>query len=272
MQPHEIDYLARSLAAAIRQPVPQAVCGGILDKNPAELGGRVRLEPSGATGTDENPLTGFSSRMMAISAEDKSKTQTYVLSFDLTVEGATPAVAATYPVLTNMLIRARLQWGSPKGKGEAVIDVKHGTRLTLEGTSLVVDIEVVFDNSVVVAANNDGPVVHVYGSVGLGSIGKGPQLTFTSQAQAINSGALFLFPIPAYAREIEIQNNGDPFAAIATTFNIDILSSPIAGGRLITRHGNTNQRITIPNGAGGVQVTNRGPANTIITPIYHLAL
>lgn len=235
---------------------PSIVPGGILDQQAGYLGGKVDLAPGGVE----------QGRVLNLTARDNTKTQTYVLSFDVQTE-----TDAAGPALNSHLLQATLNWGSAKGNGQAVIDLKHGTRVTLEGTYLSVDVRMVFTNPG--AIPDAGPTFRVYASVGAGSVGKGPQLTRTTDTLAIVNAANSEVRVPNYAREIEIQSDADPLAIVPNSVEVQFQSGLAAiGARVIGRVVGVNTRFTLPNGCEFINIFNRGPLNQLYTPVFHLSL
>ena len=235
------------------------LAGGILDQGPGQLGGRTRL---GLALGDS-----LSNRILSLEAPDKRVTQTYVLSFDLKPRTVIPGTSTS-------LVRARICWGSIKGNGIAILDIKHGTRVTLEGTILNVDAVMEFQNDANLPAANTASL-DVYASIGLGSVGKGPQLTFTDRTLTVaeTTATAFPTPIPDYAREIEMQVDGDPLAAAPLVFDLAIRAGPGVGSRIVSRHSGADVPITIPNGANNITMfTPPGSGANLFTPIYHLSL
>lgn len=228
--------------------------GGIMDQGPGQLGGKAIVGPNAGPGATEQ-LTGTALRL---EARDKSKSQNFVLSFD-----AKPIRASANPVNNNHIIHAQIIWGSPKGNGNTLIDVKHGTRVTLEGTSCSVNLFYSFTDEA--GFGRIGPDYEVFCSVAGGSVGKGPQLTFTGLIiQAV--GVPDRIDIPDYAREIEFQST----SLVGQPITFDFLTANAAGARVISTRNLQFGQVTIPNGAEAIEVTNAAGGNT--TFIYHLSL
>lgn len=234
------------------------VPGGVLDQGPDSMGGRARLGISGLNGARTQ------ARMLDITAKLQNMPQTFVLSFS-----AVP-ITQPIPVLSNHRIFATICWGSLKSQQAATFDLKHGTRLTLEGTQLTVD--GIYTTQAPGGIPADGPDYDVTCSIGAGSVGKGPTVTFTDEDQVVNVGASVIRVLPRYARQVEIQSDGNPFAGIPPSFLLSFLVSPVGGARVISTHAGRDVPITIPNGAEAIQITNNGPGIVQHTPIYHLSL
>lgn len=235
------------------------VPGGILDQHPSYLGGSAVIGPTAGPGNTER----LSAALLRLEGAHKNITQTYILSFDLKERQNNTVVA-----LSNHLVRARIQWASIKGRGDAVIDVKHGTRVTLEGTILSVDLSYVFSDEANFGRN--GPDFQVTASVGLGSVGKGPQLTFTPQAGPIAALATILFDIPPYARQVVFQTTQ---TGIFPAPSLIFFSTNNPLSRIISlRPSGLNVITTIPNGAEAVGIDNTGPGTQVLSAIFLLNL
>lgn len=227
---------------------------GLLGAGAQHLGGTALLGLAAGDALEE--------RILKLGEEsNKSVSYDVTVSFDLKNQTAAP-------VGSNHLCRAELCWGSIKGSGRCVIDIKHGTRVTLECTVLVVD--VLYRNPVGVAPV--GPSVLVRASIGLGSVGAN-RLTLTEFTQLIAPavpGAVI--PISSYAREVEVKTDQDPFAPIARGFTISFFTD--SGGTGVAQSVSTGRDtlVRIPNGVESMVIINDPIAPAMFTPIFHLEL
>ena len=230
--------------------------GSILDQGAGNLGGSARLSTADTQGT-----------LLRLEARDSCKPCLVTLSFDHKTERGD---VAPLPVNLNHLIQAEIKWASKKGDGFARVDVLHGTRVTLECSSLSVD---VFMVSAIVGVALIATPMTVSASVGAGSIGKGPSLTFTTDSRLVVVGVDTTWRVPNYARAVEIQSSADPTLAIPNGFRVQVQSSDnLAGARLIGQFAAANARVTLGNGAEAIRLFNAGPLDTMYTPVFHLTL
>jgi len=233
--------------------------GSILDQGPGQLGGRARMSPALTRDT-----------LLRLEAENKSEPTLVTLTLDYKV--VRDDVAGAVPNVSNHLVVAEIFWGSIKGRGSALIDVKHGVRVSLEASIIGVNALYLQANP---AAAFVGPTVDIFASVGEGSIGNsaGPLITLTGNSVAVNAGGNFTWNVPDYAYAVEIQSDAEPTIAIPNGFLVNLLANPNpAAGRLIGRLTGTNNVTTLPNGCEAINLVNAGPGNQIYTPVFHLDL
>lgn len=219
------------------------------------LGGTVIIGP---TGRDQlGPA-----RLLNVRSRDPNKPFVATVSFDVKAVTAIPNLSTHRP-------RLRLAWGSDLGGGEAFMDLRHGLRISLEVSDIVVDALYGFQPAAISA--NAGPDLQVVASIGFGSVGPSePTLTADSEVVPAAGSTTFI-QIPSYARQLEVQSSADPFAAVPNAFGIEVFRGSAAGIRM----GFFSQRdlpITLANGVETVRITNNGPGAATYTPIFHLAL
>lgn len=246
----------------------QLIRGGILDKHPSSLGGTATLGPVQGLNAQE--------RVLQLLADNLSTNQVYVLSFDLKYP-TSPGLSFNPPedAPLNHIIRARIEWGSIKGQGTAILDIKHGTRLTLEGCALAVDALYEFApyNQ---GANNNGPIAKIACSVGLRGVGRGPGLTYTdytgNMAAGVGNNERLL--IPSYARSVEVLDPANPAGNPSFFCTLDAGVGTIGATKrpLVQFVTPLTAPVTIPNGAESLNIDNRAGATRVACVVWHLDL
>lgn len=181
-----------------------------------ENGGRANISPGGQ-----------SARLVSISAGNDPNP--YVVTVCLYKRNLTPvpvwnpALPAALP--SNALPRARIAWGAGKTAQEITIDFLHGTRLTLDCSSLTIDCD--YDNFTTTRLSPGspptGPQMEFSASVVYGSLGS--RLTtftdglFSIVATRLNPGPV---EVPRFAEELKIVSTG-----AGAVFNVFFGSSPL---------------------------------------------
>jgi len=171
---------------------------------------------------------------------------------------------AITPINSNFMLRALIRWGVGKTSQEVLCDYQHGTRITLEASS--VDVSAIYlarDSSGAVV----GPSVEVYAGVVLGPIASRLNtltLNTVSLLPATETGSI---AIPSYAKRISFFSK-TPGAVLNTDFYGDTMKA-VQDIRVPL---SPNTWIDIPNGMEAFQMSNPGPGNVTATPFVELAL
>ena len=232
--------------------------GSILDQAAGQLGGKVRIAPAA-------PATAVRQRgtLMQVSAPIQNMSVGFSVSIDAKIRSAVPAAS-------NHLVQAEIQWGSPKGKGQAIVDVGGGLQVALTGTSVAVYIYMSSADGAVIV----GPTYDIYGTIGGGSVSEASGLTFTAQQRSVAVGAQTAWVVPSWASKVEIVSNSNPNLAIPNTFLLSLQSdAALIGARVISQLGTVNEPVGIPGGCTAILLTNTGPVNPVLyTPVFHLGL
>lgn len=231
---------------------------GWIANGPAYMGGRTTISPTRKVG-----------ELMSLPVSESEAPITATLSFASYVSNDNGAPAAGSGT-NNHLPRIYLSWGSHKGKMQAVFDLLHGVRVVVEGSTIECRAQMDFIDPD--PANQQGPTLDVYMSIGDGDIGRGPGLTFTSPGQALDVETAATFSIPLWAKSVEVHSSSDPNAAPVNTFDAEIKPFAAVGAATISRFATLRERVQLPNGAEAIQITNLGPDSPTYTPIFHLEI
>jgi hypothetical protein len=194
-------------------------------------------------------------RLLQISAEREQDPLVVAISIDVkTVEA--------FPAASDHRAIGRCEWGSKRGGGSIVFDLRHGCRMTLDASHVTLSAEMLGTVS--------GGKVRVASSIAYGSVTGPSSLTFTeatvSLAAGITSSPL---EIPSYARRVAVFT--DSSAPLATGA---FLTSDAGGATVIGRFSVSNgmEAVQIPNGAEFIQLTNAAAVGANFTPFYELVV
>lgn len=218
--------------------------GGILDAPPERLGGGIILDKPNQ---EEQFL-----QLEATNEEPELVT----VCFD--VNTVPPTNDAT-----DHRLYANLLWASHSGKNQAVIDLTKGTRISLEASNLRATATLI--GTVV-------PKIAVFASVGYGSVGKAPPLTFTGASETLLAGALgAIVRIPKYAYSVSILSNHDPLVVLPAPRVATFFQGPAATAPIYYRADAQGGAVAILNGAEFMRIQNGAVAQKV-TPIFQLTL
>lgn len=182
-------------------------------------------------------------------------------------------VANTAPVpaaglFNNQLPRARLTWGAGKGQQTALVDVGHGTRVTLDCSSLTVD--AIYANLDPTAAPR-GSQIEFFAGVVYGSLG-GMMNTLTEPLAPIGGGGITpTAQIPNFAAEVKILCD-DPTSTFNVTMGSDLTFAGLGPVPLSVTAITPNVWLQIPNGMELLQATQTAGASTSVIFQYLLHL
>jgi len=171
---------------------------------------------------------------------------------------------ATPPLNSNFMLRALIRWGTGKTDQEVLCDYHHGTRITLEASS--VDVSAIYLARESGAAVS-GPTVEVYAGVVFGAIASRLNtltLDTLSLLPATGSGSI---AIPSYARRISFMSR-TPGAVLGVRFYGDALKAVPD----LSADVSANVPVDIPNGMEAFSIENISPGNVTFTPVCELAL
>lgn len=224
---------------------------GILDVEQRENSGFAMLAPAGASGFSA-PASQVEATLLDLSAKDPScRPQLITLSFDCVANFVTQILTVPYQLY------AILFWGTGKGQQQAIIDLKKGTRVTLEATTLMVSARYLTPGS--------SDPARIYPSIGVGCSVVYESMawmrnTFTPAPFTLAASAQSAeIPLPPYAREAVLCSSADPFGAVAPTPTLDFFAGPIFDIVAPQKHylfPGGIEPITIPNGVDSVAVLN----------------
>jgi hypothetical protein len=171
-------------------------------------------------------------------------------------------------LVNNPLPRARLTWGAGKGQQTALVDVGHGTRVTLDCSSLTVD--AIYANLDPSAAPR-GPQIEFFAGVVYGSLG-GMMNTLTEPLAPIGGGGLTpTLQIPNFAAEVKILSP-DPASTFNVTMGSDLTFAGLGPVPQIVTALAPNTWLQIPNGMELIQATQTAGAATSVIFQYLLHL
>lgn len=146
-------------------------------------------------------------------------------------------------------IRASITWGTGKVSNSIVCDYHHGTRLTLDASSLRVDALYL---SAATGAGTRGREVELTASAVYGQVGN-RNLTLTDPPLEIaNATRSDYIQVPQYARNVTIYTELG-----ASTFDV-FLSNSKAADVVSLGNQNTGVVVPIPNGIEYLSITNDG--------------
>lgn len=152
-------------------------------------------------------------------------------------------------------IRARIRWGAGRAANEILCDYHHGTRLTLDASSLQVDVQYV---SLATNGATRGPNIEVSATAVYGQVGN-RNLTLTDAPLAIGAGATTDFiTVPQFARSVSVFTSTG-----GTTLTYQFANSKAADVFVVTNVV-PGTKIDIPNGIEFFRVTNAGGAQDLI--------
>lgn len=196
-------------------------------------------------------------RILQLNAKSEQDPETIAISIDVKTLIA-PAVGAVH------LLRGRCVWGSKSGQQEIVFDLRHGCRMTLDASHIMLE---VFGLS---SAPSEAQW-RVHASVTYGSVSGPSSLTFTPPPQSLAVGATGAkIEIPSYARRFACYTN-DP----AANYHADLYTSGAAGAPTNMRiAGSTNMvPVEIPNGLEFVDVSHTGGGGAVeFRPFFELVI
>jgi hypothetical protein len=156
------------------------------------------------------------------------------------------ATVAQIPVGADMRIYAEISWGAGKSAETALVDFHHGTRITLDASSVVVGYQVrnQSGNPALVFANEIA-VSLVYGHV------TGKQATFTPDHFAAGAAPPGTFrPIPEYARTLLVLSDNPANTTAVVSFSSDAKGTGVQSSVGVP----IDQEVSIPNGMEGYAI------------------
>lgn len=217
--------------------------------------------------TFPDAVDGVFVRIINLTAPDPSSPELVSLTFSLIVVPETPIGLESFPDGTDMYVGARLIWGAGKGRHEAFIDIRSGTRVTLEASTLLVDAFYV---------GTIGPTVRIACSVTYGSVGAKIN-TFTSGQIALAAGGVSRrFVVPLYAGAVQTYTDADPAVPAATEMQLFMdngTGATIARLNLYTGSANVAPPVyPLPAGSYFFRLVNNGAAPITFLPRFDLVL
>lgn len=221
-----------------------------LDRDPVQLGGVTK----GMSPSKRGPI-----EVLRLTSDRNVMPEVVTVSFDVRLIDAAPA-------LTNTRLQVLLEWGSYKGGGRAIVDLKHGSRFALECSTLAASILV----APAQPAAAVGPTVDVYASVGRMPVTRNVPATFTDASLTLVDGVpSVMLQIPQYAHSISVLSNRDPFGMPFADFRTSFFGDNAIGSPAIAVAEGNEDPLDIPAGAEFVQFV--GFAQKL-TPLYQLVL
>lgn len=224
--------------------------GGVLYRPPAELGGFCKLLVG----------SGYKSCLQLDGNVDFSP-ELVVISFDVEQDVAPPDGA-------NHRLQAELLWGSKAGRGKAVVDLHHGTRVALEGSYFRAAAQLLGTQE----DRTEGPVYTVRASVGYGTVGKFPGLTYTEETQDLDAlGTSDPLIVPQYAYSLEVLSDRDPWGMPPADFQVEFFRSAVPTAPLYYRSDSSSGPIVLAEGVVAYRILN-GQVAQSVTPVFSLTL
>lgn len=204
---------------------------GILCAPGYDLGGRARL-----SGTRTNH------RLLQLSAKSEQDPLTVVVSVD--VKTAVPGTLGSV-----YRLRGRCLWGSKSGHQEAIFDLRHGVRMTLDASHVTLDSELI-----VIAGS--APEFDLHSSITYGSASGPSTLTFTEPSVVLGIGATSpRVAIPSYARRVAVYASN-----AASNYHADLYTNtnPAAGTVQRIPCSIGMEPLPLPDGVEFLDVTHTG--------------
>lgn len=195
-----------------------------------ENGRAVNLTPDGV-------VTSISGDIIQLSSENAGNPETLTITLYRSFVGSFSAFENTY----NGLLRANVRWGAGKVVQSLVCDYHHGTRFTLDASSLEISATYMSSDGAAIV----GPTVRCSAAAVYGNIGT-RNLTLTDFL-ALNGGALSQPAlIPSFAGRLSIGNTGSvaPFVRWMSSKLTVIGIDAVVGN------------VSIPNGAEYYRISN----------------
>jgi len=243
---HDLEYLARLVQA-------QGGARGLLGKGVRhrQEGGRLQLSPSSANKFES---------VLQLSGEAGPDPQLVTVCLYRSFPNQ-----ATPPLNSNFMLRARLRWGVGKTDQEVICDYHHGTRITLEASSVSVSAMYLARES---GSAIVGPNVELFAGVVYGTIGnKLNTLTLNTYSLLLATGTGPI-ALPSYSRRVSFASR-TPGAVLTVAFYGDALKSVPDFVTSVS----ANVPVDIPNGMEAFSLDYPGPAAfAVVTPIVELAL
>lgn len=250
------------LSPAYREHLRCLGRGGMLDKHHRETGLSVEIGPTVA-GTLTDPER--SGTLLQLTSVNQTNPKGVVLSVDM-VEVRAGIGAAGTPSFRAQLVAT---FGTGKGQGRVVCDLKRGLQLVVPATTLTASAQYLDGD------DGNGPLLRVSASVGYGTRpGSDQALTFTEAHTGFlaNGATSPSFKIPPYATRVAWQSIANPTAFIAADANLEFEAAPAAAARTAFANPVRGAFVAIPNGSEYIAITNLGDNGTSYYLIYDLSL
>lgn len=200
-------------------------------------------------------------RILQLNAKSEQDPETIAISID--VKTLDPVVAGR--AAPDYYLRGRCVWGSKSGQQDVTFDLRHGCRMTLDASHVMLE---------VFGVSTELPELaswRVHASVTYGSVSGPSSLTFSPLAQSLAVGATGAkIAIPSYARRFACYAN-DP----AANYHADFYTTNAAGAPTEMRvTGSTNMvPVDVPNGLGFVDVSHTGGGGAVkFRPFFELVI
>ena len=237
--------------------------GGMLDKHHRETGLSAEIGPQVlATLTDPER----SGSLLQLNSVNQSDPRGVLLNVDMVEVRAGNSAAGTPGFRAQLVVT----FGTGKGQGRVVVDLKRGLQLVVPATTLTANAQYLDGD------DGLGPLLRVSASIGYGTRpGSEQALTFTegSTVSLVNGATSVAFKIPPYATRVAWQSIADPTAFVVADANLRFERAPL-GAAARTAFANPPRAtfVTIPNGSEYISITNVGAAGTSYFLIYELSL
>lgn len=209
---------------------------------------------------------GQDSRLVAISGGNDPNPYVVTVCLSRRLVPDTAPVPAP-GLFNNQLPRARITWGAGKGQQVALLDVGHGTRVTLDCSSLTVD--AIYANLDPSAAPR-GSQIEFFAGVVYGSLG-GMMNTLTEPLAPLVAASTATFQIPNFAAEVKILCD-DPTSTFDVTMGPDFTFAGTTPVPLSVTTLLPNTWLQIPNGMELIQATETAGASSAVIFQYLLHL
>lgn len=230
----------------------------ILDLSPAaNIGGATEVKPS------PNPDTWEGVLQLPVTDGERPDPEMLTVSLNVVPPSRWPVQIGDDANV--ILLRGRIRWGSPGGRGgEAIVDWRHGARVSLECSILEIACQAL--------GTNGPPLYSVGASVGYGSLGKAPPITLTLPAVSLVADTPSArIRLPPWAYKVEFLTTFDPLAIPGATLKVGFYTTDDgAASFYYLADAGDAEPIAIANGSEWFALSS--PEDQLVTPMFYLAL
>ena len=227
--------------------------GGILQAPGYSLGGRGIAIAGGP------PV-----RILQLDADIEQNPQTVVVSINATTQ-------SPFGGSSDHRLQGLLRWGSKSGGCEALFDVRHGARVTLDASHVTLQVQLVSTSFFGGAITGSSRCI---ASIAYGSGASGMMLTLTLPPVFVPAGGVSaMIAIPGYAANVRFFSNA-LFAAGVVSGRAEIYTNDLLFAVQVAQVFDLFVAAQTPlvNGGEFFRIFNTGVADQVLTPYFELVL